>query len=90
MTKKLPGLDDFLQLSEAEQFRLLYGDGVYVGKRNIDGRIVILFQLYGFYVEVHYKEYRKHVHKIVTSDSTEILQPYLDQIQVRDLKNGKD
>jgi hypothetical protein len=90
MTKKLPGLRDFLHLSATEQFKLLYRDGVHVGKRMVNGKTVILFQLYGFYVEVYYKEYRKVVDHIVTSETTDILQPYLDQIHVRDLKKGKD
>lgn len=89
MTKKLPGLQDFLLLSESEKLELLYRDGAHVGKRKVDGNTVILFQLYGFYVEIHYKEYRQVVDKMETSDSTEILQPYLSQIHVRDLKRGK-
>ena len=90
MTKKLPGLRDFLQLTEKEQFNLLHRDGVHVGKRRINGMSVILFQLYSFYVEVHYRQYRKTVDHILASESTEILQPYLDQIHIRDLKKGKE
>lgn len=87
MTKKIPGLRDFLALTEGEQFNLLQQDGVHVGKRKVGDQTVILFQLYGFYVEVFYQQYRKVVDRIVTSESTDILHPYLDQIQVRDLKN---
>lgn len=91
MTKKLLSRLDFLQLSVTEQFDLLQRDGVHVGKRKDSDLAVILFQLYGFYVEVFYKQYRKVVDHIVTSESTDILQPYLDQIQVRDLnKKSKE
>lgn len=90
MTKKLLGLGDFLQLTELEQFDILRKDGVHVGKRKVANQTVILFQLYGFYVEVFYKQYRKLVDRIVTTDSTDILQPYLDQVHVRDLKKNKD
>jgi hypothetical protein len=48
-----------------------------------------LFQLHGFYVEVFYKQYRKIIDHIITSDSTEILHPYLDQINIRDFNDGK-
>lgn len=90
MTKKLPGLQDFLQLSESEQFDLLQKEGVHVGKRKVGHQSVLLFQLYSFYVEVYYKQYRKVVDHIRTSESTEILQPYLDQIHIRDLKKGNN
>jgi hypothetical protein len=89
MTKKLLGVKEFDKLEEALQFDLLHRDGVYVGKRKSGKQTVILFQLYGFYVEVYYKQYRKVIDHIVTSDETDILQPYLDQIQVRDLNKGK-
>ncbi len=90
MTKKVLRLREFLELSEKEQFELLHFDGVHVGKRKVSSQTVILFQLYGFYVEVYYKQYRKVIDHVVTSENTDILQPYLDQIHIRDLKNGKD
>ena len=90
MTKKLLRLLDFLELEEQEQLDLLYTDGAHVGKRKMERQTVILFQLYGFYVEVFYKQYRKVIDHISTSESTDILQPYLDQIHIRDLKKGKE
>jgi hypothetical protein len=90
MTKKVLRLNDFLELSEKEQFDLLHTDGVHVGKRKIEKQTVILFQLYGFYVEVFYRQYRKVVDHVRTSESTDILQPYLHQIHVRDFKKGRE
>lgn len=87
MTKKALGLIEFNELALRLQLEILHRDGVHVGKRKIRNQLIILFQLYSFYVEVHYKEYRKTIDHIITSDSTDILQPYLDQIHVRDLKN---
>lgn len=89
MTKKIIGLSEFRELAQELQFKILHKDGVHVGKRIIDGQMVILLQLYGFYVEVYYEEYRKKIHNIITSDSTDILQPYLDQINIRDLNKNK-
>jgi len=85
MTKKLIGLAEYNQLMQEKQFDLLHRDGVYVGKRKIGKQTVVLFQLYGFYVEVYYKQYRKQIEHTVTSESANILQPYIDQVQVRDL-----
>lgn len=87
MTKRALRLKDFLELSEKEQFDLLHTNGVHVGKRKNGRQTVILFQLHEFYVEVFYKQYRKVIDHIRTSGSTEILQPYLDQVHIRDLKN---
>ena len=82
MTKKILGLHDFLHLPAKEQYNLLYADGVYVGKRKVGKQTVILFQLYSFYVEVFYKQYRKDIACFHTSEDTEILEPYLEQIKV--------
>ena len=85
MTKRALNLVGFKQLSQKMQLDLLYNDGVHVGKRNVDGDVVILFQLYGFYVEVYYTDYRKEVKQLISSESADILQPYLQQIPIRDL-----
>jgi hypothetical protein len=86
MIKKVLGVAEFLALMPEQQFDLLHSDGVYIGKRKADGQTIILFQLHVFYVEVHYRKYRREVDRLVTSDDTEILQPYLEQVHVRDLK----
>lgn len=85
MTKKVLGLTEYNDLSEAERMQLLHQDGVYIGKRKIGRQTVVLFQLYGFYIEVHYKQYRKQIDHTVSSDSTDILQPYINQVGVKDL-----
>ncbi|MGN6164614.1 MAG: hypothetical protein ACTHOF_08740 [Flavisolibacter sp.] len=87
MTKKALGLAEFEEMAFDLQFEVLHRDGVHVGKRKVDDQIVILFQLYTFYVEVHYIQYRKVIDHIVTAEGTDILQPYLDQIHVKDLKD---
>jgi hypothetical protein len=89
MTKKALSLTEFMDLPQELQFEMLHKHGVYVGKRKADKQTIVLFQLHGFYVEVYYKQYRKIIDRIVTTDSTNILQPYLDQIHIRDLSNDK-
>ena len=76
-------LKEFRQLSTDDQLALLYRQGIYVGKRDLDGMIALLYQLDSFYVEVIYKEYRSIVNKINTSESTELLQFYLPNTKLK-------
>jgi len=85
MTKKVLSHTEFMELPQELQFDVLHKHGVYVGKRKINKQTVVLFQLHGFYVEVYYKQYRKLIDRIVTSDNMDILHPYLDQINIRNL-----
>lgn len=89
MTKKVLSLAEFMDLPQELQFEVLHKHGVYVGKRKIERQAVVLFQLHHFYVEVYYRQYRKIVDYIVSSNSTDILQPYLDQINIRDFTDDK-
>jgi hypothetical protein len=89
MTKRALSLTEFMELPQELQFDVLHKHGVYVGKRKLAEQTVVLFQLHGFYVEVYYRQYRKTIDRIITSDHTEILQPYLDQINIRDLNDKK-
>lgn len=89
MTKKALSLTEFMDLPQELQFEVLHKHGVYVGKRKVNRQSIVLFQLHGFYVEVFYKQYRKTIDHMITSNSTEILQPYLDQINIRDFNEGK-
>src|SRR5689334_10773751 len=72
---------DFEGLAEKEQLDRLQSDGVYVGKRKIEGRTAVLFQLHDFYVEVLFSKYRTDVHHLKIASSTDLLQPYLDQVE---------
>lgn len=90
MTKKVLRLNEYLELPENGQMELLHQDGVHIGKRTEKGQTVILFQLYGFYVEVFYRQYRRVIDHLRTSESTDLLQPYLDQIYVKDLQKNSD
>jgi hypothetical protein len=80
MTTNDLSLIQFQELPEQVQIELLVSWGVYVGKRRDDDQVIILFQLHGFYVEIYYKEYRKVIDYVLSSESMEMLQPYMDQI----------
>ncbi|RYY88379.1 MAG: hypothetical protein EOO15_09210 [Chitinophagaceae bacterium] len=89
MTKKAIGASEYSELSDDEQLRLLHRDGVYIGKQKIDDRMRVLFQLYGFYVEVFYRHYRRDVERLHVTSDAEVLHPYIDQVDVRDLDREK-
>lgn len=78
---------DFRLLPEAEQVSLLYEEGTYLGKRSDKELIVLLYQLEGYYVEVFYRSYRRFIERIRVCESTAILDPYLDEIDVEYLVN---
>jgi hypothetical protein len=77
-------LSEFQLLPEHEQVVLLYKSGIYIGKRKFHKTTSLLFQLEGFYVEVHYSKYRRKIAGILSSDSTVLLEPYLSQIPIED------
>jgi len=87
MTKRFIDLEGFKNLTVEEQLNILHKDGVHVGKRMVADAPVILFQINNFYVEVHYKEYRKDVSKLLVSDNVDVVHPYLKQIHVKGLDN---
>jgi len=80
-------LPEFKLMDYEKQIDLLHKEGVYVGKRKIFSRIVILFQLHTFYVEVYYRVYRKVIDHLNCTSSTETLEPYLEQINVEEVVN---
>jgi hypothetical protein len=85
MTKKQLSAQEFSTLAVHDQLDLLRGDGVYVGKLKGDGGATIFFQLYHFYVEVLYEDYRTTIKSLKVSENPESLQPYLNQVIVKDL-----
>jgi len=76
---------DFQLLPEQHQIEILYHSGVYIGKRKERFSIIILYQLESFYVEVVYRKYRSHIKHLHCFESTELLDPYLAQIDVENL-----
>ena len=43
---------------------------------------LLLYQLFGFYIEVVYNVYRIKIYKLTYSDSTDLLDPYLEQVEI--------
>ncbi|HVZ95230.1 MAG TPA: hypothetical protein VG847_00040 [Chitinophagaceae bacterium] len=64
---------------------LLYREGVYIGKRKLNGSAILLFQLYDFYVEITYLTYRDQISCINVTNNMAILDPYLPQIDIKEI-----
>ncbi len=78
-------LFDFTQLQNKEKIDLLYEQGVYIGKRKVGAVSIVLYQLEGFYTEVFYRIYRRHIERISCFAGTARLDPYLTEINVEHL-----
>ena len=76
-------MDEFQLLSQKEQIAMLYQQGIYIGKEKAGGATILLYQLDSFYIEITYAIYRRAIQTIKYSDSTSILDPYLDQIPIQ-------
>jgi len=75
-------MHEFQLLSQNEQISILYQEGIYIGKKKVGKNITLLYQLASFYVEITYANYRRAIQNIVYSESTSILDPYLEQIPI--------
>ena len=78
-------LYEYKALDECEQHEAIWDNGVHIGERKEGEYLVILYQLFSFYVEVRY-HMRDNVLKGLRSfSSTEQLKPYLDIIDLGNL-----
>jgi hypothetical protein len=82
MTTKALSVSEFKTLSQPNQIDLLHRNGAYIGKRKMGNRVWILIQLNDFYVEIAYLSYRRHIASMRFSNSLEILNLYLDQVDI--------
>jgi hypothetical protein len=75
---------DFAVLPEGDKSRILYKHGSYIGKRKNGSIAIVLYQLNDFYVEVLYYKYRVSIYKIKCTERMEVLDGYLDQVNIED------
>jgi len=78
----------FSALPLVNQLELLYTEGVHLAKRNCNGTPVIPYQFGKWYVEIFYNKYRSVVSHTRSTDDTGILEPYLDDLDIKDLINS--
>jgi hypothetical protein len=78
-------LKDFKFETKLNKARLLISKGVYLTKRNNGEHEILLFHLGSFYAEMFFHVEQTDVGYIRCFESTDLLQPYLDRIDVSDL-----
>ena len=78
-------LDKFKLLSEDQQTEVIWSDGAFVAERQEADSVILLYQLYSFYVEI-WCVGAAHKFKIHRSfGSTKQLKPYLEKIDISSL-----
>ena len=78
-------ISEFGQYNYKDRVQTLYLHGVYVGKRKTGNHITVLYQLHSFYVEILYKLYRREIATISITADVNVLTPYLDQIDIKEI-----
>lgn len=78
-------LADFVALNNAEQIKSLTTKGVRIGNRTDEKYHITLYQIDGFYVEVHYHKVEKHVTHLGAFSTIEPLEPYLADMDISNL-----
>lgn len=76
---------EFFHLPRARQMDVLYQEGIYLAKRKDAGFTLVLYQLDSYYVEVRYRKYRKVIESLRCFHKLDLLEPYLEQIDVEEL-----
>jgi hypothetical protein len=80
--------EDFILLTKSEKSDYLYKHGCFIGKRSSEGVTTVLYQVDAFYVEIFYLKYRQHIFSIRCSDNVQILDNYLEQVDINDAINS--
>lgn len=75
----------FLNKSKQSQLEAIRLNGVYIGKLKTKNHTSVLYQLSHFYVEIVYLKYRSVIAEIHLTDSVDILDNYIDQINIFDI-----
>ena len=80
-------IQQFNTLSKEKQQDELLKNGILLAERTDGPFMVMLYQLEGFYVEVYFLNLYHKVAFFKAFESTDVLQPYLKNINVADLLN---
>ena len=80
-------LHQFNRLCEDKQRETLICNGVLLAKRSYAYYTIALFQVEGFYIEVWYTKKGLDIGLVRGFDSTDELQPYLNEISIAQLVN---
>jgi hypothetical protein len=75
-------LQQFNILHPDHQDRYLLANGVCIASRETQENCLLLFQLDGFYVEIHYHNHCGAIIRSRPFENTEELYPYLEQVDI--------
>lgn len=81
----MKSVNEFRLLQFGEKFSLLMQRGRYIMQRHVGGFRVFLFGVHSFFVEVFYSPKYQRVLLISAVDQLTGLEPYLDEISLKDL-----
>ncbi len=78
-------LQQFANFDNMQQMETLYKAGIYLGKRRYNDRIIFLYQIDSFYIEVFFNRDKNKVVKLRSFRSTDLLEPYLKHMSIKHL-----
>lgn len=81
------GIYEFNLLELDQQKKLVWKDGIFLTNRKEQSLGLSLYRLFDFYAEVHLNNDTSEIEKIRTFKSVEQLDPYLDEIDLTELRN---
>jgi hypothetical protein len=73
---------EYKALRQDEQTSLLCKAGVSIAERKVGPYLIVLFQVDGFYVEVFYDKHSYQMLKLMSFYNTNLLEPYLSEIDI--------
>ena len=83
-------LFDFNLLSEAGKYNELSKHGVMIGELMEGEYKIFLYQMHSFYVELYYHRVYRKLKRLTAFSSTENLEDYINQVDLRDLLATKN
>ena len=78
---------DFQDLDLSIQAQEIFRNGEHLSERSFKNYLVILYQLYNFYVEIYYSSFQ--LQQFVSFNHDSGLEPYLDQVDLSWLENNE-
>ncbi len=75
-------LRQFKGLDESVQISVIWNNGVHVATRDDNVYQYLLYQLDGFYVEVWYHIELEVIHRFISFDNMDRLDPYLREMDI--------
>ena len=76
---------EFKTMDLYEQAGVICEEGVLLSERSEDDNLVVLYAVGSFYVEVFYRNADSEIIKFRSFQSTQFLEPYLEQIDLDSL-----